>query len=102
MARAGDPGQVIVQKLRDSRTPYGGLSPDQSASLASRGVPADVLVWLRFGDRPASPALRYGARNPCFRDPFCRPLGYGYPYAHPYGYAYPPRSGLYFGYRLRR
>ena len=106
MARAGETSQVMVQKLRDSRTPYGGLSSDQSASLARQGVPGDVLVWLRFGDRAPSPAVRHGARDACRRDPFCGHPGYGfgYPgYARPYGYGYPPhRSGLYFGHGLRR
>lgn len=103
MARQGDPAPVIVQKLRDSRTPYGSLSAEQGAALSRQGVPADVVLWLRYGDRPPVPAAPYAGRYTCLRDPFCRPFNYAYPYGYPYRYAYPPYgSGLYFGYGLRR
>ena len=106
MARAGDPASVIVQKLRDSRTPAGGLSQEQATSLARHGVPADVLVWLRYGDRAPGTLPRNTYRDACLRNPYCRsPRSLsGYPYfygpAYPYGFGYPAyRSGLSFGYR---
>ena len=106
MARAGDPAPVIVQKLRDSRTPSGGLSNEQANSLARQGVPADVLLWLRLGDSASGAGPRSAYREACLRNPYCRSPGYltGYPYyygpAYPYGFGYPPyRSGLSFGFR---
>ena len=103
MTRQGDPAPVIVQKLRDSRTPFGGLTADQESQLARQGVPADVVVWLRYGDRAPVSGTRSAYRDACLRNPHCRPplYGPGYPYS-PYGFGYPPyRSGLYFGSRFR-
>ena len=106
MARAGDPAPVIVQKLRDSRTPSGGLSQDQVTSLARQGVPADMLLWLRFGGSAIGAGQSNGYRDACLRNPYCRSPGslsgspYVYGPTYPYGFGYPPvRSGLSFGYR---
>lgn len=65
MARAGTPSNVIVQKLRDSRSSYAITASDASV-LAARGVPAEVIDYLRRGDRPRLSRIRpdplYGHR----------------------------------------
>lgn len=110
MARAGDPAPVIVQKLRDSGTPHGGLAQEQASALARQGVPADVVLWLRFGDRAPGFVPRSAYRDACLRNPHCRSPAYfsGFPhhfgpaYPYPPGFGFPPyRSGLSFGYRFR-
>jgi hypothetical protein len=101
MAAQGTPAQVIIQKLRDARAAY-AIPPEQAQSLASRGVPAEVVAYLRYGER----ATAYAAAT---HYPYAYGLGYyGY---HPYGvygpywsYPYGPAygwGGAFFGFSRR-
>ena len=102
MARANTPANVIVQSLRDSRATY-SISVAEAGDLAAKGVPDEVIEYLRRGDlRPvlAYPPPRYGPYYPV------PAYGYAPRYFYPgwvYG-GYPryPRSGLYLQFGLRR
>lgn len=99
MARSESPSNVIIQTLRDTRASY-AISADEAQSLARRGVPADVVAYLR-GIEPA-PVTRV------LIDPYDYPYypPYYWPHYAPYGWAYPygpwyPGTGLYFGFGRR-
>jgi hypothetical protein len=111
MAKEGTPSGVIIQKLRDSRLTY-SVNDEEARSLASRGVPQEVIAYLQHGEaglapRQAAPST-YEAR-PVYPAPY-----YAYPYAYPYpyyGYYGPryygpgfyapyPRAGISFGFRI--
>jgi hypothetical protein len=108
MAASGTPSGVIIQKLRDSRAMY-SISPEQTGTLAVRGVPPEVVAYLRYGEEALNPAL--------FQAPAYSAFPYGYPYLPPYyGYYSPgayapywrypygpgyPHSGVFFGFSRR-
>lgn len=95
MARDGTPSNFIIQTLRDTRASY-ALSAGEGQSLAERGVPAEVVAYLRGGD--ARPARRPRAYDyPPYYASAVYPYGWGYPgWGYPYG-PWHPGTSLYFG-----
>jgi len=98
LARSETPSGVIIQKLRDSRTTH-AISAEQAASLASRGVPEDVIAFLRYGKEGIAPKA-YALVPYAYDTPYPDPYYYPY-YYRPYGLLHYPRSGLFFGFGRR-
>ena len=98
MARSGTPAGFIIQTLRDSRTRY-AISAEQAATLRSRGVPEEVLAYLRYGEQGITNAPAYPLEPFTYGYPYGYwPYGFNSPYwGYPYGPGY-PRSSLYFGF----
>ena len=101
LARSGTPSSVIIQKLRDARMPP--PSAEQISLLAARGVPADVVHYLRSGEEIIPPPYAWGYPVPAYPAypyygfPSYRPYSpyWGYPYG---AYPYYPRSGVFLGF----
>ncbi len=98
LAKEGAPPGLIIQKLRDTRTPP--MSDEQIAPLASQGVPADVIAYLRYGEQGIAPPPPVYVPAPYY--------GWGpYPYYgyRPYGWyspwRYAPGTHLYLGFGRR-
>ncbi len=86
LARDGSPSGVIIQKLRDSNTPH-AISEQEAASLASQGVPPEVVAYLRYGEQGIAPPVPAYVPAPYYG---YGPYGYGY---RPYGIYSPWRYG---------
>ena len=102
MARTGAPSNVIIQTLRDTRANY-LLTAQEGQSLARRGVPPEVIAYLR-GQEEVTPAWSRSHDDPYYGPDY----GYPYyaPYYAPYGWGHPygpwyPGTGVYFGFGRR-
>jgi hypothetical protein len=99
MARSETPSNVIIQTLRDTRASY-AISAEEAQSLTRRGVPPDVVAYLRgMEPRPARRAVIDPYDYPYY-PPYYRPYAAPYGWAYPYGPRY-PGTGLYFGFGRR-
>ena len=107
LSRMGTPPNTLIQMLRDSRTAY-ALTAGEGEKLAARGVPDEVIAYMRGSERQAPqpygyyPYSSYASPYPYYGNPY--PYR-AYPYrAYPYWSAYPylavplyPWSGVHFG-----